>query len=266
MPELPPPPPPPMSLVDALVDLCRRHRPPWATPARVLLVSGLLVLLVAGYSVISVRTGAMGARPELVLPAVGSPGDPGRNAGSSSSDDGDTGDTDHGRGDRGALGDDERGGPIAVHAAGAFVRPGLYRLPSDARVADLLDAAGGAAADASVDALNLAAKLEDGARVYLPRASEVTAGDLAAGSAGMTGSTGGGGGAAAGSASAGGTVDLNTATLEQLDSLPGVGPSTAQAILDYRRERGRFRSVDELLEVRGIGDAKLASMRSRVRV
>lgn len=141
-----------------------------------------------------------------------------------------------------------------VHAAGAVAHPGVYRVRAGGRVSDLLDAAGGPAADADLDQVNLAAKVADGERVYVPRRGESP--PPIPGSTGV----GAGGGAAVG------PVNLNTATLEQLDSLPGVGPSTAQAILDYRKTNGRFRSVDELMEVRGIGEAKLAALRSKVRV
>lgn len=143
-----------------------------------------------------------------------------------------------------------------VHAAGAVARPGVYRVRPSGRVSDLLDAAGGPAPDADLDQVNLAAKVADGERVYVPRRGESP--PPPAGS-----STGG---PAAGAGASAGPVNLNTATLDQLDSLPGVGPATAQAILDYRTTQGRFRSVDELLEVRGIGEAKLAALRSRVRV
>lgn len=141
---------------------------------------------------------------------------------------------------------------VLVHAAGAVHRPGLYPLAAGARVADLLAAAGGPTADADLDRLNLAAKVSDGERVYVSRrgeAVEPTASD-----------------AAAGTSTTGGKIDLNTATLEQLDTLPGVGPATAQAILDFRKRHGRFRSVSQLLEIRGIGESKLAQIRSRVRV
>lgn len=145
---------------------------------------------------------------------------------------------------------------VVVHVAGAVVSPGLYRLGADARVADALDAAGGPAADADVDSINLAAKVADGERVYVARRGEVPPPAMSSGGAG----SGGAAGAAAG------PVDLNTATAEQLEALPGVGPATAEAILAYRKEKGRFRSVDELLEVRGIGEAKLAAIRPKVRV
>ena len=144
-----------------------------------------------------------------------------------------------------------------VHVAGAVARPGVYRVRPGGRVADVVDAAGGPGSEADVDQLNLAAKVGDGERVYVPRRGELPP-------------SGPGAGAAAGPPGPGGVgagpIDLNTATREQLDALPGVGPATAQAILDHRREHGRFSQVQELLEVRGIGEAKLAALRSRVRV
>ena len=143
------------------------------------------------------------------------------------------------------------GEAVVVHVAGAVVAPGLYRLGGDARVADALDAAGGPAGDADLDALNLAARVADGERVYVARRGEVPPGAVAGG---------------VGSTAPAGPIDLNTATAEQLEALPGVGPATVEAILSYRTEKGRFRSVDELLEVRGIGEAKLASLRSKVTV
>lgn len=139
-----------------------------------------------------------------------------------------------------------------VHAAGAVARPGVYRVRPGGRVVDVVDAAGGPGPDADLDQVNLAARVADGERVYVPRRGEAPP-------AGP-----GEGGPDRGPAA--GPVDLNTATLDQLDALPGVGPATARAILDHRAEHGRFAAVDELLEVRGIGDAKLAALRSRVKV
>ena len=124
-------------------------------------------------------------------------------------------------------------------------------------MADVVEAAGGPSPDADLDQLNLAAKVGDGDRVYVPRRGEALPAQA---------STPGAGPVAAGGPAGAGPVDLNTATAEQLEALPGVGPATAAAILDYRREHGRFRSVDELLDVRGIGEAKLAALRPKVRV
>lgn len=136
-----------------------------------------------------------------------------------------------------------------AHAAGAVGRPGVYRLPPGARVTDLLDAAGGPSPDADLDQLNLAAPVADGERIYVPKRGE--AAPPVAGAA---------------SGAPVGPVNLNTATADQLDALPGVGPATAAAILDWRKQNGRFRTVEDLLEVRGIGDARLADLRDKVKV
>lgn len=146
---------------------------------------------------------------------------------------------------------------LHVHAAGAVLQPGLYRLAPGARVADLLDAAGGPRPDADLDRVNLAAPLQDGERVFVPVAGQEVppvAGGQPAGPSG----------GAAGTPDV--PLDLNSATLDQLDTLPGVGPATGQAILDERERRGGFRAVEDLLEVRGIGEAKLAGLRDLVRV
>jgi competence protein ComEA len=154
---------------------------------------------------------------------------------------------------------------LVVHAVGAVNRPGLYHLPSEARVADLVEAAGGFAPDADPDRLNQAALLSDGVRVWVPRRGEAEVPAAVNGDGG--GSPGGSAPGTGGESSApAAPVDLNAATLEQLDTLPGVGPSTAQAIIDHRTANGPFRSVDDLLEVRGIGEAKLAQLRDKVRV
>jgi competence protein ComEA len=151
---------------------------------------------------------------------------------------------------------------IVVHAAGAVVQPGLYRLPKDARVADLLEAAGGATLETDLDRLNLAAPLADGQRVYVPRHGEAAVPAVGPESGGGAGAAGSG---TASSAPAG-PLDLNGATAEQLDTLPGVGPATAAAIVSHRERNGPFASVDGLLDVRGIGPAKLEALRDLVSV
>ncbi|MGI8709564.1 MAG: helix-hairpin-helix domain-containing protein [Acidimicrobiales bacterium] len=157
---------------------------------------------------------------------------------------------------------------LVAQAAGAVARPGVYHLPGDGRVDDLVRAAGGLTPEADVDRVNLAAPLADGERVWVPKRGQREVPEVVAGG-GVPGATGpGSGGTTTGSGGSGsevvGPVDLNTATAEQLDTLPGVGPATAQSILAYREEHGRFASVDELLEVRGIGDAKLEQLRTLV--
>ncbi len=148
-----------------------------------------------------------------------------------------------------------------VHVAGAVMNPGVYRLAAGSRVVDAVLAAGGLQADANSDAVNLAQVLRDGDRIYLPHAGEPVSIPY-----GVTVSPGGAG-AGTGSATAGsatGPIDLNRATAEQLDLLPGVGPSTAAAIISYRDQHGPFSTVDDLSNVRGIGPAKLDALRALV--
>jgi competence protein ComEA len=146
---------------------------------------------------------------------------------------------------------------VTVHVAGQVANPGVYAVPAGGRVADAVIAAGGTAAEADVEQLNLAARLSDGERIYVPKKGEAAPAVLGPAPAA--------GGAKPGGAPAG-PVDLNTATAEQLEALPGVGPATSKAILAYRSSHGRFRSVTELLEVPGIGPAKLEAMRPLVKV
>jgi len=229
--------------------------------AAALAVGGVAV----GAAVAVVALRGAPAAPEMILPRVGTPAAAGATTGGAGS--GSAGAPGGPGGPTGGAGvapgvDGGTGGeaePVAyVHAAGAVARPGVYRVVAGGRVADVLDAAGGPAHDADLDQVNLAAKVTDGERVYVPHRGQAVPAVATGGAA--AGASGAAGGAAAG------PVDLNTATLEQLDALPGVGPATAQAILDYRAEHGRFAQVQELLEVRGIGEAKLAAIRARVRV
>lgn len=148
---------------------------------------------------------------------------------------------------------------VTVHVAGQVTNPGVYAVPAGGRVADAVIAAGGAAAEADIEQLNLAARLADGERIYVPKKGEA-APPVAGSAPAAAGSTAKAGGAPAG------PVDLNTATAEQLEALPGVGPATSKAILTYRASHGRFRSVTELLEVPGIGPAKLEALRPLVKV
>lgn len=157
---------------------------------------------------------------------------------------------------------------VTVHVAGAVVHPGVYAVPAGGRVTDAILAAGGPSADGDAEQLNLAAKVSDGDRVYVPKQGEQAP-------APAVGSSGSGSGSASASASASGgkaggapagPVDLNAATAEQLEALPGVGPATSKAILAYRSAHGRFRSVTELLDVPGIGPAKLEALRPLVKV
>ncbi len=156
-----------------------------------------------------------------------------------------------------------------VYVSGEVVKPGVYVLLAKARVIDALQAAGGPTNQADLVVVNLAAPLVDAAQVFIPRMGSTPRVTLPRPHAGINlPIAGGSGGAGAGGSatSAAGIVDINSATLADLDALPGVGPSTAQAIIDYRVANGPYASVDDLLNVRGIGPSKLAAMRARVRV
>jgi competence protein ComEA len=138
---------------------------------------------------------------------------------------------------------------LVVDVAGAVRRPGLYRLRSGSRIDDAITAAGGATAKAQLDTVNLAAPVADGEQVVVPGRG---AGGVAAATPPAAGS------------SPSAPLDLNSATLEQLENLPGIGPVTAQKILDYREQHGAFHSVEELQGVPGIGPARMAQLKGLV--
>ena len=142
---------------------------------------------------------------------------------------------------------------VTVHVAGAVRRPGVYRLAPRSRVVDAVRRAGGARPRADLSALNLAAKVEDGRQVVVPLRA-------------APGAPAASGGAAGAGAAPDVPIDLNTATPEQLDELDGIGPGMAGAILEYREEHGGFGSVEELGQVPGIGEKRLAALREKVRV
>jgi competence protein ComEA len=133
---------------------------------------------------------------------------------------------------------------VVVHVAGAVSRPGVYRLPAGSRVTDAVERAGGALPSAAPDGINLAARLADGQQVIVPVRSS-----------------------GAGSAPAGtgdGPISLGSASAEQLDTIEGIGPVTAQKIIDYRDQHGGLSSVDELDRISGIGPATMEALRARL--
>ncbi len=146
---------------------------------------------------------------------------------------------------------------LVIDVVGRVRHPGIVRLPSGARVADAVQAAGGAAAGACLQRINLARPLSDGEQVLVPGADD----PLPAGQAG--GQVGAGGSAAA---DGGGQLDLNAAGEDELDGLPGIGPVLAGRIVQWRTAHSRFSSVDELAEVAGIGPKLLSQLRPLVRV
>ncbi len=141
--------------------------------------------------------------------------------------------------------------PLLVHVAGAVRHPGVYELEAGSRVIDAIRAAGGPARKARLDALNLAAPLADGTQILVPERGRAQATPSPAGGTGGSGA---------------GLVNVNTATAAELEALPGIGPVLAQRIVDHRTEHGPFSSVDDLIEVSGIGEATLANIRDLVTV
>lgn len=141
---------------------------------------------------------------------------------------------------------------VLVHVAGEVKRPGLYRLPSDVRVMRAIRQAGGATRRADVAALNLAAPVQDGQRIVVPRRG--TPGPVTATP----------GDASTSSADGGGPISLSSATAEQLKTLDGIGPKLAARIIEWRDTHGGFRSVEDLTDVPGIGDARLEALRTKL--
>jgi competence protein ComEA len=136
-------------------------------------------------------------------------------------------------------------GDVVVHVTGAVAEPGVYRLPAGSRVNDAVQRAGGASAKAELEAVNLAAKLADGQQVVVPERGPAR---------GVVGSA----------ENEDGPISLGTATLEQLDTIDGIGPVTAEGIIEFRDEHGGLASVDQLDQVSGIGPATMEALRSRL--
>ena len=171
---------------------------------------------------------------------------------------------------------------ITVHVAGAVKNPGVYRLKYGSRINDGLVAAGGATSAANLDVINLATVLNEGEQIYVPKRGEkphvITNRPQAGGVGGAAGAGGaagvGGAGGAGGTGGAGGAtngaalqqININLASVVELEQLPGVGPATAKAIVAYREKFGAFLKVEDLLKVRGIGPAKLSEILPRARV
>jgi competence protein ComEA len=140
---------------------------------------------------------------------------------------------------------------VVVHVVGAVRRPGLYRLDEGSRVADAVALAGGTTPKANLTAVNLAATLVDGTQVVVPRAGDPAAAPASPGGAGAAGQPPG-------------PIRLSTATAEELQTIPGVGPVTAERIIQYREQNGPFRSVEDLDAVPGIGPKRLEQLRDLV--
>jgi competence protein ComEA len=145
--------------------------------------------------------------------------------------------------------------PMLVNVVGAVPRPGLYELPEGSRVHDAVDAAGGLLADADASSINLAAPLEDGELLAIP---------FVGGGEALTRSSDTG--LATDVPANPDLININTATVEELDNLPGIGPTTAQKIIDYRTENGPFQQIEDLLNVSGIGPSTFEQLKDLITV
>lgn len=142
--------------------------------------------------------------------------------------------------------------PLAVHVACAVATPGVYYLPPGSRVRDAVAAAGGALDEANLNALNLAAPVEDGQQICVPFRSSAASSSSSSETSSAPNAT---------SVSTGTQININTADAAQLEALPGIGPALAQRIIEYRQEHGPFATVEDLIQVPGIGPAKLEQLR-----
>lgn len=158
-------------------------------------------------------------------------------------------------------------GKIVVHVVGAVKKPGLYSLPEQARVNDAIVMAGGATSEADLSQVNLAARATDGSQVIVPKVGQrapISAPAAASVGSSVSSPTRSSSSRGRKQLPAPSSIAINSADSATLQQLPGVGPSTAQKILDYRSQNGGFKSVDELLNVKGIGPKKLEAMRPYV--
>jgi competence protein ComEA len=194
---------------------------------------------IAVYGAVAVALLLLGAR---AIRAEGSDGSDYQSASSFASDSSSTG-----GGDDITVDSSGSGGDVVVDVTGAVARPGVYRLPAGARVTDAVGRAGGATDGALLEAINLAARLADGQQVVVPKRGP-----------------GGAPLATAGAASEDGPISLGSATAEQLDTIDGIGPVTAQKIVEYRDQQGGLASVDQLDQMSGIGPATMQSLRARL--
>ena len=240
----------------------------WRLGLRAAVLLGALSLVAGGWFWWRVATAVPEVTPLSAVTETGT-ADAGSGTAAGENDKGSAGSTGDG-GQSGGGGDGAGSGTAAavVHVAGAVKKAGVVRLPKGSRVHDAITAAGGGTVAADLNRLNLASVLEDGQKIYVPRQGEPLQPEAAAPGGQPAGSPPAGAGAAGtgpgasndGSGAAGAKVNLNTATAEELDGLPRVGPVLAQRIVDWRAEHGNFKAVEELDAVDGVGPKMLEAL------
>ncbi|KTR14987.1 ComEA family DNA-binding protein [Curtobacterium citreum] len=262
-----------MAPVDPVPDARWRR---WTLTPRTAVVLGAVVVAVA---LAIVGVGAVGERSTGQVTVSGGSAGSGAGSGpaSGAASDG-TGGRPGGTGAPRSLDARPTGGPapsptaalVSVHVVGAVARAGVVELPDGSRVQAAIERAGGATDVADLTRVNLARPVVDGERLYVPAVGETEVpaalGPDVAGGAGGGAGAGAGGGSAAGAGGAGDVVDLNRADQATLETLPGIGPALAARIIAWRDEHGGFTTVEDLLDVSGIGDTRFAELRERVRV
>lgn len=241
----------------------------WSVSLRAALVAGTFVVLLAGGVVVSQiastpgevvalddadpehadttgagADGALGAVPSVPPADPAAPSEPGAVSEAGAA------------GDPGSASD-----PVLVHVVGQVLAPGVVEVPAGSRVIDAIAVAGGLAPAADTAAVNLAREVVDGEQVYVPAPGEV-----APSPPGASTGTGAGAGGGSGTPAAPGLVDVNVASLEELDALPGIGPALAERIVQWRTDNGAFATVDQLADVSGIGPSVLGKIRDLVTV
>lgn len=235
-------------------------------------IAAVLALALIGVSAAGVLQAGEGT--ELVIDHTGgSGGDSGSAYFELEADDGDDGPDSELDATAGDDGEPEAPpATIMVDVDGAVATPQVVTLPADARVNDAIEAAGGLTPDADASGINRAALLADGQKVYVPRQGEVVTGAAVSGGAGASASgsgatadgTGASGTGTSTTSGAGALVNINTADIETLDTLPGVGPATAQAIVDDRTQNGSFASIEDIMRVSGIGEKKFEKLKDLI--
>ena len=240
----------------------------WRLGLRAAVLLGALSLVAGGWFWWRVATAVPEVTPLSAVTETGT-ADAGSGTAAGEDDKGSAGSTGDG-GQSGGGGDGAGSGTAAavVHVAGAVKKAGVVRLPKGSRVHDAITAAGGGTVAADLNRLNLASVLEDGQKIYVPRQGEPLQPEAAAPGGQPAGSPPAGAGVAGtgpgasddGSGAAGAKINLNTATAEELDGLPRVGPVLAQRIVDWRAEHGNFKAVEELDAVDGVGPKMLEAL------